>query len=82
MPQTCNLPEIKIRQVCPGCGTNLPFDVIHYDFCPLWSSFYCRGSGLTRDYICIERITNRHKTSGQICEKCAFPKPQERRERE
>lgn len=89
MPQTCELPKIDIRRVCPGCGRQLPYTLEHFDFCLLCGRVFCRKCMRTcilcqreRCYICIEHITDKYKTSGQICEKCAFPKPQERRERE
>ena len=85
MPQTAELPEIVVKHTCPGCMRSLPFTLEHFDFCLLCGKVFCRKCmrdcvlcGRTRDYICMERITDQYKTSGMICEKCAeFLKPRE-----
>lgn len=75
MQKTDDLPDIKLRQVCPGCQRNLPFDTLHFEYCPRCGThFFCKEKcmrscvlcGRRRDYICMEQIS----LSGLICDKC------------
>lgn len=79
MPRTAKLPEIVLMQTCPGCMRSLPYTLEHFDFCLLCDKVFCHKCmrtcilcGRTRCYICIEHITDKFKTSGMICEKCAM----------
>ena len=77
--QDCKLPKIEIHHVCPGCQRSLPFTTEHFSFCLRCGLIFCREKcmrmciicGRRRDYICLEHITDKYKTSGLVCEKCA-----------
>ena len=72
MLDTINLQEIRISQICPGCGRSLPFTLERFAFCIRCGRIFCREKcmkkcfcGNERCYICMENISR----SGLFCEK-------------
>lgn len=79
MQKTDYLPEIKLKEVCPGCGRKYPFNLQHFEFCLICQKIFCLEKcmrkcimcGRSRCFICLEQIESRFRSSGKLCEKCA-----------